>query len=167
MALEDIEFNCPDCLQIEKECYNCRRAMGVSGVGHVTKSLGMEGIPSFKLGEDGELVPMNEAAENFDFKADGYSSWEEFAEHMKGVMMDENIMPKKQKAKKKNPLEEFDISKALTQLSEELAKELPLDFAKYNVDPEVDTEPAEQKPTEQKPAPSPKKPPRKPRKPKE
>ena len=162
MALEDIEFNCPDCLQIEKECYNCRRAMGSSSGSMMKSAMCMEGIPSFKLGEDGELVPMNEAAENFDFKADGYGSWEEFAEHMKGVMMDENIMPKKQKAKKKNPLEEFDISKALTQLSEELAKELPLDFAKYNVDPEVDT-----KPVEQKPAPSPKKPPRKPRKPKE
>lgn len=158
MALDDLEFNCPDCLQIEKECYNCRRAMGSTSGSMMKSTMGMDGIPSFKMDENGELIPMNEAAENFDFKADGYDSWEEFVEHMKGVMTDENIMPKKKKAKKKNPLEDFDVGKALTQLSEELAKELPLDFAKYKVDPKVE---------EVKPAPSPKKPPRKPRKPKD
>ena len=159
--LDDIEFNCPDCLQIERECYNCRRALSSTSVGASSSNVHSAGLPSFKMDDDGNLIPMNEAAKNFDYEADGYESWDEFVEHMQGVMHAEGIGPAKSKKpkKKSNPLSEFDLDKAMDELTTELGKELPLDFAKYKVDP------IEREAPEIKQAPAPKKP-RKPRKPK-
>ena len=112
-----MEYNCPDCLQLDRECYNCRRAMSATGAPCDLNSEVQGEDKVFRI-----MLPLESLLEEED-----------------------NPKPKKKK-KTKNPLAELDMGKVMEEVDAERQKELPLDFAKFKVEPKL--EPKEEAPEE-------------------